>query len=207
MPGVGYSLYTGSGAAAPALIVDRLSGGFFDFGSRPAIAAGLVAFEGVRPSGIHGIYTTRGGLVTTIADNAGIFFDFVDPAVNSLGEVAFVAGLVGGDWPNSGRHALRQLRVADELVVSFGQRQRHRGGGVSGRMRVDGRQRRSLGGHRRIERKRIGQWRGGVFGGSQLVRERANGHAHDRRPGGRGDPDRLFVCPLIDQQVGARRRR
>jgi hypothetical protein len=121
MPGVGFSLYTGSGAAPPALIVDRLSGGFFDFGIRPAIAAGLVAFEGVRASGIHGIYMTRGGLVTTIADNAAIFFDFVDPAVNSLGEVAFVAGLVGGDWAMfSGSHPVvdRVIGLNDSLFDS-----------------------------------------------------------------------------------------
>ena len=87
------------------------------------------------------------------------------------------------------------------LVVSFGRRQQHRGGDVSDRVRVDG-------GQRHAPWAVIGASSGGGSGNgvmaysvaAELVRERANGHAHDRRPVGRGDPDRLFVYPLVDQQ-------
>ena len=97
IPGVSFGLYTGSGAAPTLIVATAPSGGFIDFGIRPAIAAGRVAFEGVLPSGIRGIYTSRGGYLTTITDNSAIFYDFVEPAINALGGVAFIAGLVGGD--------------------------------------------------------------------------------------------------------------
>jgi hypothetical protein len=121
IPGVSFGLYTGSGAA-PSRIVDTASGGgFVDFGIRPAIAAGRVAFEGVLASGVRGIYTSRGGLVTTIADNSASFYDFVDPAINSLGEVAFIAGLVGGDvaiFAGSHPVADRVIGLGDSLFDS-----------------------------------------------------------------------------------------
>jgi hypothetical protein len=121
IPGARFGLYTGTAAALPALIVDTVSGRFIDFGTFPAIAAGRVAFEGMLPSGIHGIYTSRGGLITTIADSSAIFYDFLDPAINSLGEVAFLAGLVGGDvaiFAGSHPAADRVIGLGDSLFGS-----------------------------------------------------------------------------------------
>ena len=120
IPGVSFGLYTGSGAA-PAPSSTRRPAAVYRLRHPPAIAAGRVAFEGVRPSGIHGIYTTRGGHVTTIADNSAIFYDFVDPAINALGEVAFVAGLVGGDvaiFAGSHPVADRVIGLDDSLLDS-----------------------------------------------------------------------------------------
>lgn len=68
--------------------------------SPPSInAAGTVAFEARKPSGVTGIFTGTGAVpnvTTTIADSSGPFERLVGPSINAAGTVAFFATLDGG---------------------------------------------------------------------------------------------------------------
>jgi hypothetical protein len=75
------------------------AGPFSRFGVFPSInAAGTVAFEADLNSGQLGIFTGRGGPLTTIAEtgNASPFGGFGAPVINRRGTVAFEAGLSPG---------------------------------------------------------------------------------------------------------------
>ena len=57
---------------------------------------GRVAFTGSSFEGdtqVLGIYTSRGGEMTTVVDNTGAFDSFREPSLNDLGQVAFTADL------------------------------------------------------------------------------------------------------------------
>ena len=55
-----------------------------------------MAFMGFTFAGdtqIQGIFTSRGGPVTTVADSTGSYSTFAEPSLNDLGKVAFTANL------------------------------------------------------------------------------------------------------------------
>lgn len=57
---------------------------------------GRVAFTGsffVGDTQVHGIFTSRGGLVTTVADSTGPYSSFAEPSLNDLARVVFTADL------------------------------------------------------------------------------------------------------------------
>lgn len=57
---------------------------------------GRVAFHGSRFVGdtqVHGVFTSRGGQVTTVADSTGPYSFFGRPSLNDLGNVVFTADL------------------------------------------------------------------------------------------------------------------
>jgi hypothetical protein len=72
-------------------LVADTSGSLFDLEGAPSInPSGTVAFRGVmRDTGVRGVYTGKGGPLTTIADTSGSF-DFLDvPSINAAGTVSF----------------------------------------------------------------------------------------------------------------------
>jgi hypothetical protein len=60
-----------------------------------ARSGGRVAVTGFRCGGpqVQGIFTSRGGPVTTVADNTGRYSSFGRPSINDLGQVVFTADL------------------------------------------------------------------------------------------------------------------
>jgi hypothetical protein len=73
--------------------------GFSSFGAFPAInASGTVAFQATRSDGSIGVFTGKGGVVTTVArtGDANGFGSFGDPSLNDAGTVAFLAGFAQG---------------------------------------------------------------------------------------------------------------
>ena len=76
-------------------IVDSNSGEFAVFDPSLNIV-GRVAFTGSRFVGdtqVHGVFTSRGGPVTTVADSTGPYSFFGEPSLNDLGKVVFTATL------------------------------------------------------------------------------------------------------------------
>ena len=76
-------------------IVDSNEGQFAVFD--PSLnTSGLVAFRGSFFQGgrqIHGVFTSSGGRVTSVADSKGTYASFQEPSLNDLGEVLFTAEL------------------------------------------------------------------------------------------------------------------
>jgi PEP-CTERM motif len=61
--------------------------------------AGTVAFSASLDTGARGIFTSSGGLITTIVDSSGPFaFFFAEPSINDSGMVAFLGGLDSGGF-------------------------------------------------------------------------------------------------------------
>ena len=76
-------------------IVDSNAGDFAVFDPSLNIL-GRVAFWGFRFDGdtqVHGVFTSRGGPVTTVADSTGPYAFFQEPSLNDLGQVVFTADL------------------------------------------------------------------------------------------------------------------
>jgi hypothetical protein len=76
-------------------IVDSNSGDFAVFDPSLNIL-GRVAFLGFKTVGdeqVRGIFTSRGGAVTTVADSTGRYSTFGRPSLNDLGKVVFTADL------------------------------------------------------------------------------------------------------------------
>jgi hypothetical protein len=76
-------------------IVDSNFGSFAVFDPSLNIF-GRVAFRGFRNVGetqVEGIFTSRGGPVTTVADSTGPYSFFGEPSLNDLGKVVFAANL------------------------------------------------------------------------------------------------------------------
>lgn len=76
-------------------IVDSNSGEFAVFDPSLNIV-GRVAFMGftfVGDTQVQGIFTSRGGRVTTVADSTGAYSSFAEPSLNDLGNVIFAANL------------------------------------------------------------------------------------------------------------------
>ena len=109
----GRGIYTGTGGALTTIATTAqsapgLAGNFTIFGDTLLSNSGLVAFRGVAPNGLldsfgnpvngHGIYTSFGGTLQTVATTlqaapmlGGNFAGFGKLAVNDLGTVAFAA--------------------------------------------------------------------------------------------------------------------
>jgi hypothetical protein len=78
----------------------------------------LVAFRAILDLGGEGIFTGNGGPTTTIADTAGPFTMFFDPALNAGGSVAFRAFLdTGGEGIFTGPDPVNDavIRLGDTL--------------------------------------------------------------------------------------------
>lgn len=99
---VGPGIFTGSGGAITT-IADT-TGPFSSFrfpeafySSMPSINnAGTVAFNALLDDGSEGIFTSRNGAITTIADTNGPFSSFSSPTINNRGTLAFQALLDDG---------------------------------------------------------------------------------------------------------------
>lgn len=91
-----FGIYAGSGGAITT-IADT-SGAFTSVGNVPSIndSGGVGFFAG--NVNVQGIYTGDGGPLTLVADTNGPFAQFTlsDPAINNLGDVAFIANLDAG---------------------------------------------------------------------------------------------------------------
>ena len=76
-------------------IVDSNNGAFAVFD--PSLnLLGRVAFTGFTFVGdpqLQGVFTSRGGAVTTVADNTGRYSSFGEPSLNDLNDIAFTATL------------------------------------------------------------------------------------------------------------------
>jgi hypothetical protein len=114
-----YGIYVRDGSGG---VIPIAEGGatLVSFTNRPAInEAGTAAFSARRTGGGDGIFSGRGGQLTTIADTSGVFSG-VGPAVsiNAAGRVAFIAFLdAGGSGLFTGGDPVlhRVIRVGDAL--------------------------------------------------------------------------------------------
>jgi hypothetical protein len=86
--------------------------------------------------GDAGIFTGRGGPLTTVVDTSGAFSDLGDPSINDAGRVAFWAALDAGGqgvFSITGTHDHREWPHQPLRVQPVNQQRRHRG--VPGRNR------------------------------------------------------------------------
>jgi hypothetical protein len=98
----GFGIFVSNPDGTFRTIADNLSGEFDSLSDPSLNVFGRVAFLGSRFVGntqVLGVFTGRGGPVTTVADSTGPYDSFREPSLNDLGEVVFTADLdefVGG---------------------------------------------------------------------------------------------------------------
>jgi hypothetical protein len=132
----GSTIFAGSGAGPLTPIAS--TGDLFNvFSLLPAINdGGTVAFMSLLAGGDAGIFTGRGGPLTTVVDTSGAFSDLGDPSINDAGRVAFWAALDAGGqgvFSITGTHDHREWPHQPLRVQPVNQQRRHRG--VPGRNR------------------------------------------------------------------------